>query len=56
LRFSVVVLVAAGAVGHNGGEIVYRHGAAAAYLQPAPNGSGSPLAYMERGDDHDDDD
>ena len=55
IALSVAALGAAGAVGHSGGELVYRHGAAAAYVQPGPTGSG-PLAYSGHGDDHDEDD
>jgi uncharacterized membrane protein len=53
---SIVALGAAGAVGHSGGELVYRHGAAAAYVQPIPDETGSPLAYSKHDDDHDEDD
>jgi uncharacterized membrane protein len=56
IALSVAAMGAAGAVGHSGGELVYRHGAADAYVQPGPNGSRSPLAYSGHGDDHDEDD
>jgi uncharacterized membrane protein len=55
-----VVLVAA--VGHSGGELVYRHGAAAAYTQDESadaSGGQSGTAHDEdddHDDDHDDDD
>jgi uncharacterized membrane protein len=55
IALSVAALGAAGAVGHSGGELVYRHGAAAAYAQPELYEKG-PLAYSEHGEDHDDDD
>jgi len=55
IALSVAALGAVGLVGHSGGELVYRHGAAAAYLQPGTSGSG-PLAYSRHGDDHDEDD
>ena len=56
IALSVAALAAAGAVGHSGGELVYRHGAAAAYVQPDPSEIGSPLAYSEHDDGHADDD
>jgi uncharacterized membrane protein len=56
IALSVATLGAAGAVGHSGGELVYRHGAAAAYVQPGPNELGSPLAYSGHDDDYDNDD
>jgi len=40
-------------VGHSGGQLVYRHGAAAAYVTPA-GGSPSRQPSEERGKDHDD--
>jgi hypothetical protein len=48
-------LVAAGAlVGHSGGELVYRHGAAAAYVAQAPDGADATAVVLaaerERGD------
>ena len=45
---SLATLAAAGATGHSGGELVYTHGAAAAYVQPGADG---PAA----GGHHDDD-
>ena len=45
---SLAALAAAGATGHTGGELVYAHGAAAAYVQPDADGPG-PAG------DHDDD-
>lgn len=56
IALSVAALGAAGAVGHSGGELVYRHGAAAAYVQPETEGTGSPLAYSGHHDGHDEDD
>lgn len=58
---SLAALGAAGAVGHSGGELVYRHGAAAAYLEPGSGEIGSSLAYSGHDydhydHDHDDDD
>jgi uncharacterized membrane protein len=51
---AVALVVAAAQVGHSGGELVYRHGAASAYV---PNPSGAPAgASTSRGDriaDHD---
>jgi len=52
----VVALGAVAAVGHSGGELVYRHGAALAYSQPdsaAVAASGPHRAHED--DDHDDD-
>jgi uncharacterized membrane protein len=43
-------LASAVAVGHSGGELVYRHGAANAYVQSAAPASG-PQARVQRGDD-----
>ncbi len=56
VALSVAALAAAGVVGHSGGELVYRHGAAAAYLEPGLQQIGSPLAYSGHEDDHDEDD
>ncbi len=56
IALSLAVLAAAGAVGHSGGELVYRHGAAAAHASPAPADNDSPLAYTERGDRHEEHD
>lgn len=53
---SLAALGAAGATGHSGGELVYRHGAAAAYVQPGIGDAGAPLAYSNHGDNHDEDD
>jgi len=59
------VLAAGFQVGHSGGELVYRHGAANAYLDPSSQGAaigagavGSPArgGSREDDDDHDDDD
>ena len=55
VALSLAALAAAGSTGHSGGELVYRHGAAAAYLQPGTGDAGSPLAYSDHGDDHDED-
>jgi uncharacterized membrane protein len=56
VALSLVALIAEGSAGHSGGELVYRHGAAMAYAQPGPDEAGSPLAYSEHHDDHDEDD
>ena len=56
IALSVAVLGAAGAAGHSGGELVYRYGAAAAYVQPGSDEIGSPLAYSEHDEDHAEDD
>ena len=55
VAFSLAALFAAGSTGHSGGELVYRHGAAMAYAEPRPDETGSPLAYSEHHDDHDED-
>lgn len=57
---SLLVLAAGVQVGHLGGELVYKHGAAAAYVDSTP-GLGERSGDRERrdaddGDDHDDDD
>lgn len=54
IALSLATLGAAGYTGHIGGELVYRHGAAAAYAQPGPDETASPLAYSEQDDDDDD--
>ena len=54
VALSLAALGAAGAAGHSGGELVYRHGAAAAYVQPGTKETGSPLAYSEHHDEDDD--
>ncbi len=46
---SLVVLETAVAVGHSGGELVHKHGAATAYVQPNDGVRGQPQAA--RGDD-----
>lgn len=56
IALSLAALGAAGYTGHSGGELVYRHGAAAAYAHPGPRETGSPLAYSEHDDHHDEDD
>jgi uncharacterized membrane protein len=56
IALSLAALGAAGYTGHIGGELVYRYGAAAAYAQPGPGETGSPLAYSAHDDDHDEDD
>lgn len=56
IALSLGVLGAAGYTGHSGGELVYRHGAAAAYVQPGTANTGSPAPYSERDDDHGEDD
>jgi uncharacterized membrane protein len=55
VALSLAALGAAGAAGHSGGELVYRHGAAVAYVQPDPSGTGSSLAYLDQDDDSDED-
>jgi uncharacterized membrane protein len=55
IALSAVALAAAGSVGHSGGELVYRHGAAAAYVQNDPGDPRSSLAYSEHHDEHDED-
>ena len=52
IALSLAALGAAGYTGHSGGVLVYRHGAAAAYTQPAAGQTRSPMAYS----DHDEDD
>jgi uncharacterized membrane protein len=55
---SIATVVAVAAVGHSGGELVYRHGAALAYTRPDSVivlGSRSGMPHDED-DDHDDDD
>lgn len=47
IALSVAALVAAGAAGRSGGELVYRHGAAAAHVQAVPGTPGSPLSYSQ---------
>jgi len=56
IALSLAVLAAAVDVGHKGGELVYRYGAAAAYVQPGSNEIGSPLAHTEHEAEHDEDD
>ena len=47
---SLVLLVMAFRVGGSGGELVYEHGAAAAYV--TGSGSSTPASSGERGEDH----
>ncbi|MGE3616649.1 MAG: DUF2231 domain-containing protein [Gemmatimonadales bacterium] len=62
LAGSLLLLVAGYRVGHSGGELVYRHGAAQAYLGAggegltavAPDREGRPAADRRRDDDDDD--
>ncbi len=51
---ALALLGAGGLTGHSGGELVYRHGAAAAYADAGPASSGSGWALAGR--DHDDED
>jgi uncharacterized membrane protein len=51
---SLGVAAAVVGVGHSGGELVYEHGAAQAYTQPAASAPGP--GWTDRDDDHDDDD
>jgi uncharacterized membrane protein len=46
-----LALAAAVAVGHSGGELVYRHGAADAYVERAPDDPGARRAATQRHDD-----
>jgi uncharacterized membrane protein len=55
VALSLAALGAAGSVGHSGGELVYRHGAATAYAQPGPGEIRSPLTHSEHDGDEDDD-
>jgi uncharacterized membrane protein len=56
IALSLAALGAAGYTGHSGGELVYRHGAAAAYSQLGPGDTGSPRVSSEHDDHHDEDD
>lgn len=56
VALSLVVLLAGGYTGHSGGELVYRHGAAAAYTQSGPGEADSTLAYSEHHEEHEEDD
>ncbi len=56
VALSLAALVAAGAAGHSGGELVYRHGAASAYVGPPGDGTGASLAGSERTRSREDDD
>lgn len=54
---SLFALLAVGEAGHTGGELIYYHGAAAAYTQTATADGQRSLAYSgHHDDDHDDDD
>ncbi|MGI9592050.1 MAG: DUF2231 domain-containing protein [Myxococcota bacterium] len=55
IALSAAALLAAGAAGHTGGELVYRPGASAAYGKPGTNGpplahSGDAMLYEEDDD------
>ena len=50
---SLAALGAAGYTGHSGGELVYRHGAAMAYVEAGPAETDSPLARSEHDEDDD---
>ena len=52
---ALVVLALAFRVGKSGGELVYTHGAAAAYVQDGASGSAGPSRAPRRGGDDDDD-
>jgi len=52
---ALVVLLAGVQVGHTGGELVYRHGAANAYVQRAAGSAPSGAAIRSGGYEHDDD-
>jgi len=54
LALSLAVLGAGAAVGHGGGELVYRHGAAQAYLQQEPGEASRPLARLDHDDAYED--
>lgn len=64
IALSLAAVGAAASTGHSGGELVYRHGAATAYAQPAGiEGAGTPrdyagdyAGYAADDDDEDDDD
>ena len=51
---TIAVLAAGVSVGHSGGELVYKHGAANAYL--GESGAMNPGLSVRHFDDHDDDD
>lgn len=53
---ALVVLALAFRVGKSGGELVYTHGAAAAYVQGGGTASAGPSGAPRRGGDDDDDD
>ena len=52
---ALVVLALAFRAGKSGGELVYTHGAAAAYVQGGASGSAGPSRAPRRGGDDDDD-
>lgn len=53
---ALVVLALAFRVGKSGGDLVYTHGAAAAYVQSGAAGYRLPAPSLRAGDDDDDDD
>ncbi|HKJ03057.1 MAG TPA: hypothetical protein VJ997_11400, partial [Longimicrobiales bacterium] len=53
---ALVVLALGFRVGRSGGELVYTHGAAAAYVQDAGGGGTGPATAVRRRDDDDDHD
>jgi len=54
---TAVVLAAGVQVGHTGGELVYRHGAASAYVRNAARApEAGATAVARRGEEHEDDD
>jgi uncharacterized membrane protein len=52
---SLVTLALAYRVGHSGGELVYKYGAASAYAQPAGGSAPAAAGVSEEGGDEDDD-
>ncbi|MDJ0847798.1 MAG: hypothetical protein QNK04_05355 [Myxococcota bacterium] len=56
VALSFVATVAAAVAGHSGGELVYRHGAASAYVDPPDDANGESLAWSEAVRSREDDD
>lgn len=56
IALAFAAMLAVGATGHSGGELVYRHGAAAAYAQSASDDPGADATPVARGREYDDDD
>lgn len=55
IALSLATMTTAGLAGHSGGELVYRHGAAAAYLPALPGEIASRVIDAENTADRDDD-